>query len=44
MKAVITRAAIGVPPRAPSQEPVVQQGLISMARHTTSPANVEQRR
>jgi len=44
MKAVVTRAAIEVPPRAPSPEPAVQRGLISMARHTTSPANVEQGR
>jgi hypothetical protein len=43
VKAVHDRAAIGVPPRVPST-PVVQQGLISMASHTTSPANVEQRR
>ncbi len=43
MRTVVERAAIGVPPRAPSA-PVAQQGLISMASHTTSPANVEPRR
>jgi hypothetical protein len=37
IKTVIERAAIGLPPRVPSAP---QQGLISMARHTTSPANV----
>src|SRR5262249_7022229 len=39
VKAVKERAAIGVPPRKPA--PVVSQGLISMASHTTTPANVD---
>ncbi len=44
VKAVQERAAIGVPPRVASPAPVVQRGLISMASHTTSPVNIEQRR
>jgi hypothetical protein len=40
VKAVVQRAAIGVPPRASSQSQV-SKGLISMASHTTSPANVD---
>src|SRR6266436_4330335 len=40
VKAVIERAAIGVPPRASSQFQV-SKGLISMASHTTSPVNVD---
>ena len=40
--AVIERAAIGVPPRNAAQ-PQVSQGLISMASHTTSPANVDRK-
>jgi len=36
--AVTERAAIGVPPRATST-PVTSQGLISMASHTTAPAD-----
>ena len=40
VKAVVERAAIGVPPRNPPQ-PQMSQGLISMASHTTSPANVD---
>ena len=43
IKAVCERAAIGVPPRAPSV-PETSQGLISMASHTTSPAKADQRR
>ncbi len=37
VKAVQERAAIGVPPRNPVPE--TSSGLISMARHTTAPAN-----
>jgi len=36
VKAVRERAAIGVPPRAPSAKRSVSQGVISMASHTTS--------
>jgi beta-hydroxylase len=42
MKTVLTRAAIGVPPRAPSA-PAPQQRLISTASHTTSPGNVDRK-
>jgi beta-hydroxylase len=42
VKAVQERAAIDVPPRnAPKPQPQVSQGLISMASHTTSPADIE---
>ena len=43
VKAVKERAAIGVPPRARSAQPAVSQGVISMASHTTTPANVDRR-
>jgi len=43
VKAVHERAAIGVPPRAPSV-PETSQGLISMASHTTSPAKADHKR
>ena len=36
VKAVRERAAIGVPPRAPSAKRSLSQGVISMASHTTS--------
>ena len=39
VKAIQERAAIGVPPR--DAAPTASQGLISMASHTTSPANVD---
>ena len=42
--AVKERAAIGVPPRQPkAPAPVAQQGLISMASHTTSPVSVDRK-
>jgi beta-hydroxylase len=44
VKAVHDRAAIGVPPRTKSAPAVQQQGLISMASHTTAPADVKGRR
>jgi hypothetical protein len=40
VKAVHDRAAIGVPPRGPTTQPL-QQGLISMASHATSPVKVD---
>ena len=39
--AVRERAAIGVPPRNAAQPQQASQGLISMASHTTSPANID---
>jgi hypothetical protein len=42
VKAVHARAAIGVPPR--NQVPETSSGLISMARHTTSPVSAEKQR
>ena len=41
VKAVQERAAIGVPPRNPVPE--TSSGLISMARHTTAPAETKNR-
>jgi hypothetical protein len=43
VKAVRDRAAIGVPPRAKSSAPVVSQGVISMASHTTTPVGTTRR-
>jgi hypothetical protein len=42
MKTVLDRAAIGVPPRAPSAS-APQLSLISKAGHTTSPINVDRK-
>ena len=43
VRAVKERAAIGVPPRNATAQPQMSQGLISMASHSTSPANVDRK-